>query len=159
MTSPPGAPGPGGRQQQRPKPKSGRPAGGTTGRRELARHARFAEISPEVGVLDERAMSQALADDPAAFELLAAMTRATDENLRAAAIRLSASIVLERARAGRPSMSGISRRESISTSFCFFQSGMQLPSGLLKFNVNTHALIRQRLSRSSSSSRQMPSRG
>ena len=109
MTSPPGAPGPGGRQQQRPKPKSGRPDGGTTGRRELARHARFAEISPEVGVLDERAMSQALADDPAAFELLAAMTTATDENLRAAAIRLSASIVLERARAGRPAMRGISR--------------------------------------------------
>jgi len=54
-------------------------------------------------------MSQALADDPAAFELLAAMTTATDENLRAAAIRLSASIVLERARAGRPSMRGISR--------------------------------------------------
>src|SRR5207244_11107317 len=101
MTSPPGAPGPGGRQQ-RPKPKSGRPDGGTTGRRELSRHARFAEISPEVGVLDERAMSQALADDPAAFELLAAMTTATDEHLRAAAIRLSASIVLERARAGRP---------------------------------------------------------
>ena len=90
-------------------PKSGRPDGGTTGRRELARHARFAEISPEVGVLDERAMSQALADDPAAFELLAAMTTATDENLRAAAIRLSASIVLERARAGRPGMRGISR--------------------------------------------------
>jgi Mg-chelatase subunit ChlD len=109
MTSPPGAPGPGGHQQQRPKPKSGRPDGGTTGRRELARHARFAEISPEVGVLDERAMSQALADDPAAFELLAAMTTATDENLRAAAIRLSASIVLERARAGRPGMRGISR--------------------------------------------------
>ena len=54
-------------------------------------------------------MSQALADDPAAFELLAAMTTATDENLRATAIRLSASIVLERARAGRPSMRGISR--------------------------------------------------
>ena len=54
-------------------------------------------------------MSQALADDPTAFELLAAMTTATDENLRAAAIRLSASIVLERARSGRPSMRGISR--------------------------------------------------
>ena len=101
MTSPPAAPGAGGRPP-RPKSKTGRPDGGTTGRRELARHARFAEISPEVGVLDERAMSQALADDPAAFELLAAMTTATDENLRAAAIRLSASIVLERARAGRP---------------------------------------------------------
>src|SRR6185437_8820425 len=83
MTSPPAAPGAGGRPQ-RPKSKTGRPHGGTTGRRELAR---FAEISPEVGVLDERAMSQALGDDPAAFELLAAMTTATDENLRATAIR------------------------------------------------------------------------
>jgi len=98
MTSPPGAPGPGGRQQQRPKPKSGRPDGGTTGRRELARHARFAEISPEVGVLDERAMSQALADDPAAFELLAAMTTATDENLRA--VPLSTGIRMARLNRG-----------------------------------------------------------
>jgi Mg-chelatase subunit ChlD len=108
MTGPPAAPQAGGRQQ-RPKPKSGRPDGGTTGRRELSRHARFAEVSPEVGVLDEQAMSQALADDPTAFELLAAMTRATDENLRAAAIRLSASIVLERARSGRVSTRGVSR--------------------------------------------------
>ena len=108
MTSPPAAPGAGGRHQ-RPLSKGGRSEGKTVGRRELARHARFAEISPEVGVLDEHAMSRALADDPAAFELLAAMTTATDENLRAAAIRLSASIVLERARAGRASMRGISR--------------------------------------------------
>ena len=108
MTSPPAAPGAGGRPA-RPKSKTGRPDGGTTGRRELARHARFAEISPEVGVLDEQAMSQALAEDPAAFELLAAMTTATDERLRAAAIRLSSRIVLERARAGRASMRGVSR--------------------------------------------------
>ncbi len=53
-------------------------------------------------MLDERALSSALADDPTVFGLLAAMTTATDERLRAAAIRLSASIVLERARAGRP---------------------------------------------------------
>jgi len=111
MTSPPATPGAGGRHQRpRPNsPKSGRPEGKTVGRRELSRHARFAEISPEVGVLDEQAMSRALADDPAAFELLAAMTTATDETLRAAAIRLSASIVLERARAGRASMRGVSR--------------------------------------------------
>ncbi len=110
MTSPPAAPGAGGqRQRPRPQPKSGRPEGKTVGRHELARHARFAEISPEVGVLDERAMSQALAQDPAVFELLAAMTNATDEQLRAAAIRLGASIVLERARAGRVWMRGISR--------------------------------------------------
>ncbi len=109
MTSPPAAAAAGGQQRRRPGPKSGRPEGKTTGRRELSRHARFAEISPEVGVLDEQALNQALGEDPAAFELLAAMTNATDESLRAAAIRLSASIVLERARAGRPSMRGISR--------------------------------------------------
>jgi Mg-chelatase subunit ChlD len=79
------------------------------GRHELSRHARFAELSPEVGVLDERAMSQALADDPAVFELLAVMTNATDERLRAAAIRLGSSIVLERARGGQVTMRGISR--------------------------------------------------
>jgi Mg-chelatase subunit ChlD len=109
MTSPPAASAAGGQQGQRPRPKSGRPDGKTTGRHELSRHARFAEISPEVGVLDEQALNQALAEDPAVFELLAAMTNATDESLRAAAIRLGSSIVLERARAGRVSMRGISR--------------------------------------------------
>jgi Mg-chelatase subunit ChlD len=108
MTSPPAAAAAGG-QQQRPRPKSGRPEGKTVGRHELSRHARFSEISPEVGVLDEEAMTQALAADPAAFELLAAMTTATDERLRAAAIRLSSSIVLDRARAGPTSMRGTSR--------------------------------------------------
>jgi len=112
MTSPPSASA-GGGQPQRPPPKSGRPEGKTVGRHELSRHARFAEISPEVGVLDERAMSRALAEDPAVFELLAAMTNATDERLRAAAIRLGSSIVLERARGGRVTMRGISRLRSV----------------------------------------------
>src|SRR5262249_23970356 len=93
--------------------KTGRPDGGTTSRRELSRHAQFAEISPEAGILDERAMSQAPADDPGAFELLAAMTTATHENLRAAAIRPSASIVLERGRGGRPTVGGVSRRRTV----------------------------------------------
>jgi Mg-chelatase subunit ChlD len=106
MTGPPTAPAAGG--PRRP-PKSGRPEGKTVGRHELARHPRFAELSPEVGVLDEEAMSRALAGDPSAFELLVLMTTATDERLRAAAIRLSSQIVLDRARAGRPVMRGISR--------------------------------------------------
>jgi Mg-chelatase subunit ChlD len=107
MTGPPTAPAAGG--PRRPSPKSGRPEGRTVGRHELARHPRFAEISPETGLLDEEAMSRALAGDPTAFELLALMTTATDERLRAAAIRLSAQIVLDRARAGRPTMHGTSR--------------------------------------------------
>src|SRR5271170_876503 len=106
MTGPPTAPAAGG--PRRP-PKSGRPEGKTVGRHELARHPRFAELSPEVGVLDEEAVSRALAGDPSAFELLALMTTATDERLRAAAIRLGSQIVLDRARAGRPVMRGISR--------------------------------------------------
>src|SRR6516165_8917998 len=106
MTGPPTAPAAGG---PRRTPKSGRPEGRTAGRHELARHPRFAEISPEVGVLDEEAMNRALASDPTAFELLALMTTATDERLRAAAIRLGARIVLDRARAGRPAMGGVSR--------------------------------------------------
>jgi Mg-chelatase subunit ChlD len=108
MTGPPAAQAAGG-PRQRPRPKSGRPEGKTVGRHELAHHPHFAEISPELGVLDEQAASRALAQDPAAFELLAAMTTATDEHLRAAAIRLSSRIVLDRARAGRASMRGISR--------------------------------------------------
>ena len=108
MTRPPAGP-PAGGPHQRPPSKSGRREAGTTGRRELARHARFAEISPEVGVLDEDAARRALAEDPTAFELLAAMTAATDERLRAAAFRLSSALVLERARAGRASAPGVSR--------------------------------------------------
>jgi Mg-chelatase subunit ChlD len=108
MTSPPAGPPAGGRHQ-RPSPKSGRREAATTGRRELGRHARFAELSPEVGLLDEQAARQALGEDPAAFELLAAMTVATDERLREAAIRLCSALVLERARAGRASMRGVSR--------------------------------------------------
>ena len=112
MTSPPAASAAGG-QHQRPRPKSGRPAGKTIGRHELSRHARFSEISPEVGVLDEAAMRQVLAADPAAFELLAAMTSATDERLRTAALRLSSRIVLDRARAGPASMRGSSRLQPV----------------------------------------------
>jgi len=108
MTRPPAAPVAGG-QRQRSQGKSGPRESKTTGRHELSRHARFAEISPAVGVLDEQALHRALADDPTAFELLAAMTTATDENLRAAAIRLCAALVLERARAGPATTWGISR--------------------------------------------------
>jgi Mg-chelatase subunit ChlD len=93
---------------RRPRSPSA-PQARTTGRHELARHARFAELSPETGVLDEQAARQALAADPAAFELLAAMTRATDEKLRAAALRLAAAIVLDRARSGRRTTRGTAR--------------------------------------------------
>lgn len=108
MTSPPAADAAGG-QRPRPPSKAGRQEARTLGRHELASRARFAEVSPEAGVLDEAAMRRALADSPDAFELLAAMTRATDERLRAAALRLAARLVLDRARSGRLAVRGTTR--------------------------------------------------
>lgn len=94
----------------KPNPKSGRPAGKTSGRSELARHARFAELSPEVGVLDEAAVRRALEDDPAGtFAVLVAMTSATDEALRRQAVELSRRLVLDRARVGSPRAGGTAK--------------------------------------------------
>ena len=45
-----------GRPQQRSNPKADASRNRTVGRSTLARHARFAEVSPEVGVLDEQAL-------------------------------------------------------------------------------------------------------
>lgn len=111
MTSPPSqagsTPPPG---QVRPNPKAGSPAARTAGRAQLAKNARFAELSPEVGVLDEAAVRRALDDDPAeTFALLVAMTGATDEALRRQALDLGRRIVLDRARAGVPRAGGTAK--------------------------------------------------
>ena len=58
-------------------------------------------------MLDEAAFDRALAQDPdGALTLLVEMGAATDERLRAAARRLAATVVLDRARSGAPSQSG-----------------------------------------------------
>lgn len=73
----------------------------TVARRELARHARFDEVSPALGRLDEDAFDSLLDDDPdAALALLADLNGATDERLRALARRLSARVVVDVARGG-----------------------------------------------------------
>ncbi|MBC7372523.1 MAG: VWA domain-containing protein [Frankiales bacterium] len=105
---PPAVGAPSARRQQpgRPRPAPGR----TTSRAELSRHPRFAELSPEVGVLDEAALESAVQQDPdAVLALLADLTRATDERLRAAALRLAGRLLLDRARTG-PARSGGTRR-------------------------------------------------
>lgn len=62
-------------------------------------HDGFAEISPEVGVLDHAALESALDDDPdAALTLLADLTGATDERLRSQARRVAADLVIDLAR-------------------------------------------------------------
>ncbi|GAA4559337.1 vWA domain-containing protein [Pseudonocardia xishanensis] len=86
----------------------------STPRAQLARNARFAEISPEVGTLDPEAFDAALADDPdEALALLADMASATDESLRAAARTLAGRIVLDRVRTGPPRDRGIGRLRAV----------------------------------------------
>ncbi|HEY2298489.1 MAG TPA: VWA domain-containing protein [Jatrophihabitans sp.] len=78
------------------------------------RHERFDEVSPQVGTVDDEALERVLREDPsAALELLADMTIATDERLRARAKRLARAIVLDRARAGRSSARGTTRLRSV----------------------------------------------
>jgi magnesium chelatase subunit D len=75
---------------------------------ELAlRHPLFAEVSPQVGELDQDALAGLLAADPdAAAALLADLALATDRVLRAAARRLAARVFIRLGRAGGPRARG-----------------------------------------------------
>jgi Mg-chelatase subunit ChlD len=82
----------------------------TTSRRDLARHGRFEEVSPEVGELDEDAFERALDEDPdAALALLADLTGATDERLRELARRLAGRVIVDVASIGAPRRRGVGR--------------------------------------------------
>ena len=82
----------------------------TTSRRDLSRRDRFEEISPDVGVLDEAAFDEALAEDPdATLALLADMTGATDEALRTLARRLAGRVLVDLARIGPERRLGVGR--------------------------------------------------
>ena len=84
------------------------------GRAELSRRPNFAEVSPEVGVIDEDALGRLAVEDlDAAVTLLADMVHATDEVLRDEARRLAASLVLDRVRHGRPASTGLGRLRSV----------------------------------------------
>jgi magnesium chelatase subunit D len=75
-----------------------------------ARHSSFAEVSPELGRLDEEAFAQLLAADPdAAVTLLPELARATDRELRAAARRLATRVFVRLARTGRQPARGARR--------------------------------------------------
>lgn len=67
-------------------------------------------MSPQVGELDEAALTAALREQPGpAMELLADLTVATDERLREAAQRLAARLLLDVARTGRTRRRGTAR--------------------------------------------------
>jgi Mg-chelatase subunit ChlD len=73
----------------------------STSRRELARHERFDDVSPELGELDETAFMEAMVEDPdEALGLLADLAGATDERLRRLARRLAGRLVVDLGRSG-----------------------------------------------------------
>ena len=79
-------------------------------RRALASNDGFSELSPDVGQLDEAAVSEALADDAdELLALMAEMTSATDVELRAQARRIAARLFLDLVRDQRPDRAGIGR--------------------------------------------------
>ena len=82
----------------------------TVSRRELSRDERFADVSPEVGVVDEAAFDQLYDAEPdAALSLLADMNTATDRRLRELAGRLAGRVVVEAASDAAASSSGVDR--------------------------------------------------
>lgn len=79
-------------------------------RRELSDSPLFDEISPELGEIDEAAVSEALEADPdEVLSLLAEMNHATDVGLRGLAKELAARLVLDVAREQAPDSSGVGR--------------------------------------------------
>lgn len=70
----------------------------------------FAEVSPQVGVLDETALAEQMEDNPdEALGLLAELTGATDPELRRLARRMAARLFLDLSNHERPDGKGIGR--------------------------------------------------
>lgn len=80
----------------------------TLSRHNLERLDGFAQLSPEVGALDEEAFEALMAEDPdAALALLAGAAQATDPLLRELARRLASRVMVDVARQGRSRSGGI----------------------------------------------------
>lgn len=86
----------------------------TTSRRELSAHSDFDEVSPELGVLDENAVAESLSERPdETLALLADLSGATDERLRALARRVAGRVVIGMARADANRRRGIGRMRTL----------------------------------------------
>ncbi len=86
----------------------------TQSRRELARHDRFEQVSPEVGEIDDAAVEEGLRDDPdETLALLADLTGATDPKLRELARRLAGQLFLDLAKRGPARPRGVGKLASL----------------------------------------------
>jgi hypothetical protein len=108
----------------------------TKSRRELQGHDHFDDVSPEVGELNSVSFDEAMAHDPdAALSMLADMTGATDEKLRALARRLAGSIMVDLARRGRTRRRGIGKLVS---------QPFQPDGGDLDLDASMHGIVTAR---------------
>jgi len=79
----------------------------------MSNDPRFAELSPEVGEIDDEALAGLTSEDlDTALELLAEMSGATDRGLAALAAKLAGRLVLDVARSGPVSARGLGRMVS-----------------------------------------------
>jgi len=86
----------------------------TTSRRDLSRNELFDEVSPEVGEVDQAVVEEAMDEQPdEMLSLLAEMTGATDEKLRALAQRLAGRLVLDLSRTAPTRARGVGRLRSV----------------------------------------------
>ena len=86
----------------------------TLSRHNLERLDGFAQLSPEVGALDEEAFEALMAEDPdAALALLAGAAQATDPLLRELARRLASRVMVDVARQGRSRSGGIGTMRTV----------------------------------------------
>lgn len=80
----------------------------------MGKHDDFDEVSPDVGILDEEALDESLAERPdETLALLADLTGATDEKLRALARRVAGRVVIRLARADADRRRGIGRMRTM----------------------------------------------
>jgi MoxR-like ATPase/Mg-chelatase subunit ChlD len=82
----------------------------TVSRRMLGRHQRFEQVSPQVGILDQEAFDDAMAENPdETLALLADLTGATDQHLRELARRLAGRLMVDLTRNGEARRRGVGR--------------------------------------------------
>ncbi len=80
----------------------------------MSRDPRFAELSPEVGEIDDDTLAEMTDEDlDAILEMLADMSGATDRNLAAVAAKIAGRLVLDVARSGPVSAAGLGRMVSL----------------------------------------------
>jgi Mg-chelatase subunit ChlD len=105
----------------------------TKSRQELAKHEQFDEVSPEVGEINQVALDAVMEHDPdAALSLLADMTGATDEKLRALAKRLAGSLMIDLGKRGPVRKRGIGKLVS---------QPYQPDGGDLDLDASMHAMM------------------